>query len=652
MPLTLPTPRAPAGKNAPRQHVRAFKLWQSGQQLAARQQWHQAALAFASADDLSTDALYGLAAAHALIKAGREAQAVERARSLRTRGLECSLGNTIEAHALLALGRNDEAVQCLQAMPAHLARDHEHHKSLALALQRCQRHMDAIPVFFEALASKVDDAYLHFHLGMSFKELGMKAEAAECVRTAITLGVGSSDIAARGQLWFLEREACRWPQAQAESLALRERVQALPQQVAMEASPFTHAVLVDEPLEVRKLAQAHALHVEHGVRGLGALPRRTARAHAGRVRLGYLSADFHTHATAQLLVQMLEAQDRSHFEITLFSTGPDDASPLRRRIAQATEHFVNLRGLSHSAMALRIREHDIDMLVDLKGATYDTLMPVLALRPAPLQLTWLGFPGSSGAPFIDYLIGDPVVTPLAHAAHFTEKIAQLPQCYQPNDSQRERPQADARSDWGVPDDALLLCAFHQPYKISPEVFDAWCGLLQALPQARLWLLHWNTNVENALRAAALERGIASERLHFAPVVPLAQHLARLPCADVYLDAWPCNAHTTAGEALWMGVPVVTLIGATFAQRVAASLLHAVGLPELVCDSVDAYHAKVMALAADAPQRQRLRQYLERGLLQSPLFDGRRRAREMDALLQRIWQRAVAGVPAAHLEAQP
>ena len=546
------------------------------------------------------------------------------------------------------MGRHDEAVQCLNEQPAHIARDVDHLRSLALALQRGQRHAEAVPVFIQALTLKMTDAHLHFQLGMSFKDMGLKAEAAECVRTAIALGVGSSDLAARGQLWFLERESCRWDQARAESEALCRMVQVLPDGTAMETSPFSHATLAGDPLQVLKVARHHALHVQGRCQPLA---RRRAQARAGRIRLGYLSADFHTHATSQLMVQLLEAHDRGAFEVHLFSTGPDDASALRGRVERACEHFVDLRGLPAQAMAERVRAAAIDILIDLKGATFDTLLPVLAHRPAPLQVTWLGFPGSTGAPFIDYLIGDPVLSPLEHADHFSEKIAQLPVCYQPNDAHRERPQPTPRAELGLPDDALVLCAFHQSYKISPAVFDTWCELLHELPEAVLWLLHWNTNVEQALRQAAAQRGIAAHRLHFAAVVPLRQHLARLASADLYLDAWPCNAHTTAGEALWMGVPVVTLAGPTFAQRVGASLLTGVGMPEMITHDVQSYRQRVLDLAAKPVELQALRAHLAQPEKVSPLFDGAQRARELEALLQRMWQRAVSGLSADHLEAQ-
>ncbi|MCE9661120.1 MAG: hypothetical protein K8R60_21535 [Burkholderiales bacterium] len=644
MTLALPTPARPGSS---REHLRAHRRWQAGQALAQREQWPLAAREFEQASGLHGDHAYALAAIHALIRAGRTAEAAERARAVREADPFVALAYTLESHALLGLGRAATAVDTLRSLPPSVARDFEYHVSLAVALQRSKRHEEAIRSFFDALALKMDDAVAHFRLGMSFKDLGMKAEAAECVRTAVLLGLDSSDLAARGQLAFLEREACRWPQADEAMSGLRKALRAVPDDRALETSPFTHAVLIDDPLEQLKISRHYALHVE---RLFPPLTRRVARAHAGRLRIGYLSADFHQHATSQLMAQMLECHDRGEFEVTLLSAGPRDESPMRQRLRAGSEHFEDLAGSSFQSMAARIRELEIDILVDLKGATYDTLLPVLAQRPAPLQVTWLGFPGSTGAPYIEYLIGDRFVTPLADAAHFSEKIAQLPGCYQPNDARRALPKVSSRADWAVPEDALLLCAFHQSYKISAEVFDQWCALLHELPGSVLWLLQWNSNVQAALTAAAAERGIGAERLAFAPLLPLQDHLSRLAHADVYLDAWPCNAHTTAGEALWVGVPVVTIEGRTFAQRVASSLLRTSGLPELVSADVDAYRATVVALARDPARRAALRERLQTARSSNPLFDGARFARDIEQLYRRMWQRALAGDRPEHLPA--
>ena len=306
-----------------------------------------------------------------------------------------ALAYTLESHALLGLGRAATAVDCLHAMPAAVPRDHDHHVSLAVALQRSKRHDEAIPAFFDALALKMDDALSHFRLGMSFKELGMKAEAAECVRTALVLGLDGSELAARGQLAFLEREACRWTEADDAMAGLRKALGKPPTDTPLETSPFAA-----RGAGRRSAGAAQGLAPLRRARrpAFPPLPRIAAQARDGRLRIGYLSADFHQHATSQLMAQMLECHDREAFEVTLLSAGPIDESPMRQRIVAGSEHFEELNGKSFQAMAARIRELGIDLLVDLKGATYDTLLPVLAQRPAPLQVTWLGFPGTTGAP--------------------------------------------------------------------------------------------------------------------------------------------------------------------------------------------------------------------------------------------------------------
>ncbi len=501
MPITLPQPSAPGSSGV---RARAHRRWQAGQALLRRQKWVEAAQAFEQAATICNDSAYALAAIHSLIEAGRPVDAVRHARAIRAVEPRLALACTLESHALLGLGQVEAAVASLRALPEDVPRDHDYFVSLAVSLQRSGRYADAIKPFFDALALKMDDALSHYRLGMCFKELAMKAEAAECVRTAIVLGLGSSDLAARGQLVFLEREACHWDAADEALAGLRAAVRAVPADTPMETSPFPHAVFVDDPHEVLKVARHYALHT---VALSHPLPRRVAKEREGRLRIGYLSADFHQHATSHLIAQMLECHDRGAFEVTLLSTGPDDKSALRQRIVQSSEHFENLRGLGVAAMAARIQELGIDILVDLKGATYDTVLPVLAHKPAALQVSWLGFPGSTGAPYIDYFIGDRIVSPLDHATHFSEKIAQLPGCYQPNDGARALPLPSKRADWGLPADALVLCAFHQPFKISAEVFGRWCDLLHELPGAVLWLLQWNVNVEATLTAAARARGI-------------------------------------------------------------------------------------------------------------------------------------------------
>ena len=359
---------------------------------------------------LHADAAYALAAAHALIKAGRAGEAVERARGMRQGDPRAGLAYTLESHALLGLGRPaTRSNACGHAGRA--PRDNDHHVALAVALQRCGRHEEAIRAFFDALALKMDDAVSHFRLGMSFKDLGMKAEAAECVRTAIVLGLGSSEVAARAQLAFLEREACRWSQADAVLRDLRDAVRALPPDTAWRPAPSrtpywstTRSSSSRSPATMRCTWRRCPGHCRAGpsARTAAACASATCRPTSTSTRPPADGADARVPRPQRV---------RGHAA----STGPDDGSVMRRRIARQRA----LRGAarrSFESIAQRVRELGIDILVDLKGATYDTLLPVLAHRPAPLQVTWLGFPGTTGAPFIDYLIGDRVVTPLADAA--------------------------------------------------------------------------------------------------------------------------------------------------------------------------------------------------------------------------------------------
>jgi predicted O-linked N-acetylglucosamine transferase (SPINDLY family) len=363
----------------------------------------------------------------------------------------------------------------------------------------------------------------------------------------------------------------------------------------------------------------------------------------GRIRVGYLSSDFYHHATAVLMTELLERRDSSRFETFLYSHSRDDDSEIGRRVRAACEHFVDVRETGNCAVANRIRADGIDILIDLKGHTRDSRMDLMAYRPAPVQACYLGYPATTGAPFIDYFIGDRVTTPLAHAANYIEHIAQLDGCYQPNDAARPLPPCPPRSQLGLPDDAVVLCCFNQTYKLSPHMLDLWSRILADAPRTVLWMLAWNPHAkENLLRELAA-RGVAPERVFFAAKLDLASHIARLRAADLFLDTWPCNAHTTASEALWAGVPVLTVPGPTFASRVAASLVTACGLADLACPDDDHYVEFATALANEPETLQGIKAHLEINRRTLPLFDAERLARDMDALLTRMHERHVAGL---------
>jgi predicted O-linked N-acetylglucosamine transferase (SPINDLY family) len=395
---------------------------------------------------------------------------------------------------------------------------------------------------------------------------------------------------------------------------------------------------------------AARLSADFLARGVAKLPPAPRHARGKRLRIGYLSSDFHTHATAALLADVLEQRDRERFEVVLFSHGRDDASPMRQRIEAACDRFVDVRHLGLRETAAAMREARIDIAVDLKGFTADNRLGALAARPAPVQASWLGFPGTSGADFIDYIIGDPVVTPLEHAAWYSECIAQMPVCYQPNDARRPRPGPAAREAHGLPRDAFVLGSFNHPFKITPALFDAWAAILRAIPEAIVWQRNGGAQATENLRREAQRRGVDPARLVIAPDLPMQAHLERLSAADLALDTWPCNGHTTTSDALWAGVPVVTIKGLPFASRVAASLLHAVGLPELVCDDIDAYVKRVIALHGQPDERAALRARLVAARDHAPLFDSRRFAHDLERLYERMWARHQAGLPPQALPA--
>jgi predicted O-linked N-acetylglucosamine transferase (SPINDLY family) len=320
-------------------------------------------------------------------------------------------------------------------------------------------------------------------------------------------------------------------------------------------------------------------------------------------------------------------------------------SPRRgRRIRGAFDAFRDLSGVSDDAAAAQIAADGIDILVDLKGYTRNMRMRITTLRPAPVQVNWLGYPGTLGHPRLaNYLIGDPFVTPPDHAARYSEVLALMPHCYQPNDRRRTVGPTPTRSQAGLPDRGFVFCSFNQSYKLTPEMFSVWCRLLNAVPKSILWLaLPPTASGEANLRREAANRGVAAERLVFAPHWPLEKHLGRLQLADLVLDTHPYTSHTTASDALWTGVPLVTLMGTTFAGRVAASILHAAGLPSLVTGDLESYYELALSLASRPRQLAALKKKLATNRMTCPLFDSHRFTRNLEDLYGRMWQAHLSG----------
>ncbi len=405
----------------------------------------------------------------------------------------------------------------------------------------------------------------------------------------------------------------------------------------------TYAVLSqeDDPvLHARmgaQLGETVRLHMQ-------AAPRpEPAPRQGGRIRLGYLSADFNQHATALLMAEVFERHDRSRFETIGFSFSHDDGSATRRRVVSAFDRFEELRLESPVESARRIAAAGIDILIDLKGYTTGARPEIAALRPAPIQVSHIGYPATMGVGWYDYVIADPVVLPMTEQPHWAERIVHLPHSYQPNDRRRPLPATEPRARHGLPEGAVVFACFNNPYKITPEMFSVWMELLSELPHAVLWLYGANHFAESHLRAAAARHGVVGTRLHFAPPVELPAHLARHGCADLFLDTTPYGAHTTCSDALWAGLPVLTLRGASFPARVAASLLHAAGLPELVAGSTEEYKAMALQLARDPDTLRRMRRQLEQARTGSPLFDCARFTRDLETAYRTMIDRHLAGL---------
>ena len=529
---------------------------------------------------------------------------------------------------LQELGRAGEAIDLyrglLDRMPAHA----DARNNMGTALLAEGRPREALAAFEEALAHKPEFPEAYYNLGNAWRELGNLAAAIAAYQNALRLRSDYTD--AFSQLTYHCAQACDWAGYEADQAALVDMVRR-----GRRIPPF---YLLATPASA-----SDQLRCAEGWIGPMRPPRQTIfqhppRAERERIRLGYLSGDFHQHATAQLMAELFERHDRDRFEVFAYSYGPDDKSPMRARLACAFDRFNDVRALSHRDAAGRIHADNVDILIDLKGYTHRARPAIPAYRPAPVQVSYLGYPATMGADFIDYIIVDPYVVPDSQQPFFSERLVHLPGSYQVNDRRRDLASDDSsRQNWGLPAEGLVFCSFNNSYKISPAMFDIWMRLLRSVPGSVLWLLETNELVKGNLCAEAGRRGVEPARLVFAPVVASAEHLRRHRHADLFLDTLPCNAHTTASDALWTGLPVLTCSGDTFAGRVAGSLLHAIGMPELVTESLGDYEQTALALAG-APQRlAALRHELQTNRDASALFDLPKCALNIEAAYTRMWQ---------------
>ncbi len=537
------------------------------------------------------------------------------------------------ALACLALGRVGEAVSHLRETLRAEPDNRNALSALAGALfeagrldeaEAAARHVCALDP--AAAAARATLANVHIVRG-------------ELDRAIATLESGYAQTGAAsllGMLTYQLRQACDWAKWRAawDKMAPEiERSGAL-------GSPFW---LLCEPVTAqqqlaytRRWAESRFGSITPDSHSPGIASRRHPR-----LRVGYLSSDLQEHAAAHLIAEVLELHDRERFEVFAYSHGPDDESTMRRRLRVACEHFVDIAWEPDDIAAERIRKDELDILVDLKGYTAGDRLTIMARRPCGVQVTWLGYPGTTGAAFIDWLIADPFVIPPGLEPAYSERIVRLPHCYQPNDRKRAAAAPLPRTGYGIPDRAFVFCCFNQTYKITSEVFAAWMRLLRNVPESVLWLVESNRWAKRNLTEAARAQGVAAERLVFAPRLPYAEHLARYAAADIALDTYPYGSHTTASDALWMGCPTVGLCGETFASRVSGSILGAAGMPDLVTYTLADYERLACRLAAEPPFLREIRARVAHARDHAPLFDTTTFTRDLERLYSELVVGAIA-----------
>jgi predicted O-linked N-acetylglucosamine transferase (SPINDLY family)/SAM-dependent methyltransferase len=544
----------------------------------------------------------------------------------------CNLALTLQD-----LGRYAEAYEAYQNA-IRLKPDYaEAYSNLGVVLRILGKSEDAIAAIRQAIALKPRFAVAHYNLASTLKELGRLQDADRAFRQALACNFHLTPA------WFefcdLRRHACDWRGLEKEEAASLSDARANGTRVA----PFAILAMQTTPADHHEHARAWACGMavpgSKVVSQYGVSSPQEKR----RIRVGYLSSDFHSHATARLIAELIERHDRKRFEIFAYCYSPDDGSDMRRRIRAAFDRFVEIRLLPHALAARRIHADGIDVLVDLKGYTRGARTEILAYRPAPIQVNFLGYPGTMGADFIDYIVADAFVVPMHQQAYFDEKIVHLPATYQPNDTRRRlADRIPSRPECGLPEEGFVFCAFNNTFKITEKLFAIWMRLLDRVEGSVLWLLEANELCKGNLQREAATRGVDPKRLVFAPRLPSEDHLARHRLADLFLDTLPYNAHTTASDALWTGLPVLTCAGEAFAGRVAGSLLYAIGLPELVTQSLDEYEALALRLAQDPAMLGTLREKLAHNRFSTPLFDIERYARNIETAYAHMVQLRTSG----------
>ncbi len=531
--------------------------------------------------------------------------------------------------ALQHLGRTEEALasyqKALQLDPNYAAALN----NAGNALRSLHRYPEALASYNRAIALQPHNAEALYNRGDLQWSVNKNYRAA-ITDLERTLAINPEYDYAPGQLLYLRMHGGDWRDFSAQRARINQGVRAGKRMV----QPFHYQALSDSPADLQACA---VIFTNHHFPPAEPLVRARAPARK-KIRLGYAAGEFREHATSWLMAELFETHDRDAFELVAFDNGWDDGSPMRARLSTAFEKIIDVSRLSNRQAAEAVAAEDIDILINLNGYVGLHRTGVFAHRPARVQVNYLGSPATMGAPYMDYFIADRVLIPQSDEKFYTEKVVILPDSYQVNDTKRAPAgPVPSRATCGLPQNAFVFCSFNSSYKLTPDVFAVWMNLLKSTPDSVLWLLENNPDFAANLRRAATQAGVAAERLIFAPVEPLPQHLARMQQADLFLDLLPCGGHTTASDALWAGVPLLTCYGHTFGGRVAASLLTAMGTPELIAENLAVYQALALELAGNPARLKALRQKLAHNRSAMPLFDTGRFRRHIEAAYATMWE---------------
>jgi len=543
--------------------------------------------------------------------------------------------------ALVQLQRWRDALHALDEFLARQPDVADAWNNRAGVLQALGRQEDALHSLWQVLKLRPDDPRALYNAGLLLLVLKRFDEAEAILARAFQLDPHHADTL--GNLASAALRACDWNMLEQILLTLFSGIEA----ARIVVPPLSVLALSDDAGLQRRSSelnlQRSLLDTPLGDKDPGPLAP-VAYCHE-KLRIGYLSSDFGDHPVGAQIVGLLEAHDRKGFEITGFFSGREDGSAKLRRIVNACDRFVRVGEMGDREAAGAIREAEIDILVDLNGPTMGWRPAVLKYRPAPVIATYLGYAGTTGANFVDYIIGDPHVTPFELASGFSEKIVELPRTCWPTDPKLPEPEVITRTELGLPQDAFVFCCFNSSHKIRLRLFQSWARILDAVPNSLLWMRDGYPAMNERFRQQARDHGIDSARMHFAGRIDsVARHFGRQGQADLFLDTFPYNAHATASDALWSGLPLLTLRGNSYVSRVSAGFLANLGLDELIATSYEEYEDKAIKLARDPGELSDLRSRLTRARKTSPIFDTERLARSIEAAYRQMQAYAAAGAP--------